>query len=381
MTTPDSEERRATGAWVLEGGGAGAPGAASASASASGEGDLRVTDDAVSFGPRSVEFLDVDEVRDEERVLSLSLWPSGTVRLSRLARRHETFVRALREARDRARLAGLLAHGIDAPVSFDGAVREPGPQRPARLLVYRTHLAVVPAVGDPYQVPFGSVSGVRHFEPDWDVVVDVEGTKHVFGMLARRTEAFARTLSEARDAQGRRLDEATGTPWFADGTPVAVPDAKEFDRLVASFTAPERADGAGKIVAKAGRENVRLGLVELLDPDGETLASPKPLPENTAFFLLARLGARTLLEILSGPAAATYIFEAPLDAVARDLRELHYRRRPLALTKAEETGPAGRPYRLALRRLEPLRRLRAATRARVIHTEGFPEALEKAISG
>lgn len=371
MTPAVPEERRATGAWELDG---------AAGGSASGEGALEIRDDGVSFGPNSVEFLDVDGLRDEERVLELALWPAGTVRLSRLARRHETFSRALRKARDRARLAGLLAHGIDAPEAFDGSVREPGPERDALLLVYRTHLAVVPASGDPWQVPLGAISSVKRYEPAWDVVVEASGTRLVFGRLARRTEAFARELAAAWEAQGRRLAEATGTPWFSDGTAVPVPDPRELDRLVASFAAPERAEGAARIVAAAGKERVRLGFVELLDPDAEGLASPEPLPPNTACFLLAPLGSRSLLELLSGPAAATYLFDAPIDAVSADLREIHFRRRPLALSGAETTGPAGRPYRLALRRLAPLARLRAATRARLVHTEGWTQALERAIS-
>jgi hypothetical protein len=370
MTSPDSEERRATGAWTLEGTGA----------DGSGEGQLLVTDDAVSVGPRSVEFLDVDEVRDEERVLTLSLWPKGTLRLSLLARRHETFSRVLREARGRARLAGLLAHGIDAPVPFNGAVREPGPEREARLLIYRTHLAVIPSTGDPWQIPLGGVSSIQFVESDWNVVVEAAGKTVVFGRLARMTEAFARELTAVRQAQGLRLSEATGAPGFADGVALGIPDEREFDRLVSSFAAPERVEGAARIVAAAGREKVRLGFVELLDPDAEGLAPKMPLPANVAFFLLAQFGNRTLLELLSGPAAATYLFEAQLADVASDLCELHYRRRPLALTEAETTGPAGRPYRLAFRRLAPLQRLRAATRARLVHSESWGAALEKAIS-
>lgn len=370
MTSPDSEERRATGEWALEG----------SAGDGSGEGEIRVTDDAVAFGPRSVEFLDADDVRDEERVLTLSLWPKGTLRIFHLGRRHETFSRALREARDSARLAGLLAHGIDAPAVFEGVVREPGPERESRLLLYRTHLAVIPSTGDPWQLPLGTISMIQFVEPTWDIVVQAAGRKVVFGHLARKTEAFEKELTAARDAQGRRLAEATGAPGFTDGMAVAVPDQQEFDRLIASFAAPERAEGAARIVAAAGRERVRLGFVELLDPDAEGLAPKEPLPANTALFLLAEFGKKTLLELLSGPSAATYLFEAPIEAVAHDLCELHYRRRPLALTEAETTGPAGRPYRLALRRLAPLQRLRAATRARLVHAESWGKALENAIS-
>ena len=42
-----------------------------------------------------------------------------------------------------------------------------------------------------------------------------------------------------------------------------------------------------------------------------------------------------MLEILAGPSAATYVFEAPIEDVNRDLQLLHFRRGALALTEAE----------------------------------------------
>ncbi|MGZ6970433.1 MAG: hypothetical protein ACXVID_02075, partial [Thermoanaerobaculia bacterium] len=93
------ETRRATGRW--ERCGAGAP--------ASGEGPLEISDDGVTAGPVAVEFLDADALTEADRVLTLDLFPEGSLRLSMLGRRHETFAAALGEARDRVRLAGLLA--------------------------------------------------------------------------------------------------------------------------------------------------------------------------------------------------------------------------------------------------------------------------------
>src|ERR1017187_2005015 len=84
------ETRGATGRW--ERSGAGAP--------ASGEGPLGISDDGVTAGPVAVEFLDVDTLTDADRVLTLGLFPEGSLRLSMLARRHETFAAGLGEARD-----------------------------------------------------------------------------------------------------------------------------------------------------------------------------------------------------------------------------------------------------------------------------------------
>ena len=347
----------------------------------SGEGEALVDDDGVSVGGIRIEFLDADLFIDERRVLTLGLHPSGQLQLSMLARRHETFGRALAEARDAARVRGLLAHGLGEPERFDGALLEPGPGRDARLLVWPTHVTVVPAGSDPFQIPLGSVAEVRFVEGTWEVALETgAGTFH-FGRLARRTDAFARAVRNARSRMLERCARASGTALFADGRPVPARDlGTDFERLLDSFSAPERIDGAREIVKSAGRDSCALGLAELLDPDEEGLAAKEVLPENTAAFLLAQAGALVVLELLSGPSAATYVFRGTPAAIAHDLAEIHFRRRSLALTDTESRGSAGRPYRLALRSLEPLKRLRAATAARVIHTEGWGEALSKALA-
>jgi hypothetical protein len=363
------ETRRATGRW--ERSGPGDP--------ASGEGPLEITDDGLTAGPVAVEFLDVEALADADRVLTLGLFPQGSLRLSLLARRHETFAAALSEARDRARLAGLLAHGVTVPEAFAGTLRADG--REARFLVFPTHVAVVPKTGDPFQIPYGDVTAVSFEEAAWAVVLETSSGPVAFGGLARQTDAFQRAVANARDAQARRLEAIAGTPAFADGRGVAAEALPEFDRLLEAWTAPERAECAAAILAAADRRTTRIGLVELLDPDGESLSAGAPLPQNVAAFLLAEVRGKVVLEILSGPSAATYVFKGDVEAINRDLQQLHFRRRPLALSEKEAVGEAGRPYRLALRKLEPLKRLRAAITARLLHTEGWADAFTKAGCG
>lgn len=339
-----------------------------------------VDDQGLSAGGIHVEWLDVDGLLDAERVLTLTLWPSGTLRLSMLGRRHETFARALGGARDAARVRGLLAHGLGTPAAFDGSCALDGSVVGARLLVYATHVTAVPEGRDPFQIPFGAVADVR-FDPDEHrVVVTAAEGAHAFGHLARRTEAFARALGTARDDQARRLAEASGTSAFADGLGVPAGDLPDFDRHLAAFTAPERGASADEVLARADREGTRLGLVELLDPDEESLAAKSPLPANVAAFLLVPVGDRVVLELLSGPPAATYVFRGEAAAVNRDLQAIHFRRGALALTERDAEGEAGRPHRLALRRLEPLRRLRTALVARVLHSEGWKAGLARALA-
>ena len=149
--------------------------------------------------------------------------------------------------------------------------------------------------------------------------------------------------------------------------------------MVERYTAPSRAACAETLIA-AATDDARIGFVQLLDPDGETLAPPSPLPERWGAFLLVPIGGLTALEIVAGPAAATYVLRAPIDEVNRDLQLMHFRRAPLALTEEQAIPTATHPHRLALRRLEPLRRLRACTVGRLVHNEGWEEALRRVIS-
>ena len=368
-----SEERKATGSWALDG----------SAGAGSGDGALEVGDSALSAGGTSVEYLDVDSIADAERVVTLSLFPTGTVRLSQLGRRHETFVAALRAAWDAARTAGVLAHGITAPQVFPGTLRRPPPEREAAFLVHPTHVAVVPREGEVEQVPLGAVQAIRFDQERWTVTLDLQDTPDgpfEFGQLARQTDPFFRAVSGAREAQARRLSEISGTGFFTDGGGVPASKLPGFGRLLESWAAPERLEGAKALLAKGSRAETRIGLVDLLDPDEEGLAAKVALPGNLAAFLLVPVGGNVVLEVLSGPSAATYLFRGGIEGINRDLQAIHFRRRALSLSPAEAEGSAGRPYRLAFRKLEPLKRLRGATAARVVHSEGWIGAIGKALS-
>jgi len=91
------------------------------------------------------------------------------------------------------------------------------------------------------------------------------------------------------------------------------------------------------------------------------------------------VGGLTALEILAGPSAAPYVFKEGIEGMTRDLQLLHFRRAPLALPPEQAEVTPANPHRLALRRLEPLQRLRACTTARLIHNEGWAEALGAAL--
>jgi hypothetical protein len=322
-----SIERKATGSWSLD----------RPPESFSGDGALEVGETGVAAGATNMEYLDIDSITDADRVITLGLFPSGTLRM-------------------------------------------PLPERDAAFLVYPTHVTVVPRQGDVVQLPFGAVEAIAFDGERWTVTMEAPGGAFVFGQLARQTDPFLRAVSGAREAQARRLSEISGTGLFTDGGGVTASKFDAFDRLLESWCAPERLEGAKTLLGKGERSAARIGLVDLLDPDEQGLAAKVALPGNVAAFLLVPFAGKVATEILSGPSAATYLFRGGIDEVNRDLQALHFRRRPLASSAEEEKGSPGRPYRLALRKLEPLKRLRAATTARVIHSEGWSERLEKVVA-
>jgi hypothetical protein len=346
-----------------------------------GDAEAVIGDAALTVGPVTVEYLDADTFAAADYRLTLGLWPDGSLALSQLGRRFDTFVAQLRRIRSQARVAGLLAHGIAMPEVFDGALLQAGAEpAPAQFQVYDTHVTVVPEAGDPFQLPHGALTAITTTDDPPAVLLGTATGRVAAGRLARRRDAFFRAVSERREGQQALLAELTGQPGFADGLALARSRVPAFDRLVERSTSPDRAPCAAALLGAARGGEPHLGFVQLLDPDAEALQSPAALPEHWASFLLVPVGPLVVLEILAGPGAATYVFEGALEAVNRDLQLLHFRRGALALSGKEAEPAPGNPWRLALRKLEPLRRLRAATCARLIHNEGWDAALAKALA-
>ena len=348
--------------------------------SAHGSAEAVIGDDDVRVGPVTLAFLDADALHVADYRIQLDCWPTGTLVLSRLGRRFDTFAAELRATRNQARIAGLLAHGITIPEVFTGAVLDEGSARTVECQVFQTHVTFVPAEDDPWQIPLGGLTAVDVSEEPPSVRLHGPGGAcTVVGQLARQRDEFLRAVNRQRDAQGQLLTALTGSTVFADGLGVARSQLPAFDALLTQWSAPSRAACAAELLSQRGAGEPRFGFVQLLDPDSELLEPPTALPRHWASFLLVPVNSLTALEILSGPSAATYVFEAPIHQVNLDLQLLHFRRAALALADSSLL-PALNPHRLALRRLAPLQRLRAATRARIIHTEGWSDALEQALS-
>jgi hypothetical protein len=197
--------------------------------------------------------------------------------------------------------------------------------------------------------------------------------------LGRQRDAVIRAVTAARDLQARTLEGYTRRDGFADGQGVRRDSLDGFEYLLERSCSAERLDGAKTLLALAAGGEPRLGYVQLLDPDSDPVRARAPLPEHWASFLLVPVGPRVVLEILAGPSAATYVFEGDIADINRDLQQLHFRRAQLALTDEQAALTPDNPNRLALRKLEPLKRLRAATRARVIHSDAWRDAINAAV--
>ena len=341
-----------------------------------GEAEAVIGDDDLRVGPVTVAFLDADAVRVADYRIEIDCWPSGRLVLTRLGRRYDTFAAELLGSRNRARVAGLLAHGITLPEVFEGALLENGTARAASCQVYQTHVTIVPADSDPWQLPLGTLQAlVPQEDPPAIVFLARNGARTTVGRLARRRDEFHRAVAERWRAQAELLSAFAGSNDFADGLGVERGHVGEFNSLVKRWSAPARAESAAALVDLVRGGEPRIGLAQLLDPDADPLEAPAALPVHWASFLLVPAGPLTVLEILAGPSAATYVFGLAIDQVNQDLQALHFRRQALALQgSAAELTPQN-PARLALRKLEPLIRLRGAIRARIVHNEGWAEAV------
>ena len=343
----------------------------------SGEAEALVGDDALSVGPVTVSWLDADRLTAADYRLELHLWPEGRLVLRQLGRRFDTFTQELRRVRNQARVAGMLAHGITMPRVYEGAVFAPE-VRAAELQVYDTHVTVVPGDDDPWQVPLGAITSVREEPEPPGITLVTRESLTTLGRLARQRDACRAAIVDRRDAQRQLLGELTGEAGFSDGWGLLPTEVRDFNGLLERFAAPERVSCARTLLA-ATTADARIGFVQLLDPDREGLQSAAALPEHWAVFLLVPVGAGTVLEMLAGPSAATYVFRGEIDGVNRDLQLLHFRRAPLALTEEQAAISVDNPHRLALRKLDPLKRLRSAIVARIVHTERWTDATRDAL--
>ncbi len=150
-----SELRRVPATWSLED---------DAQRAGRGSAEAVIDDAGLSVAPVRVAFLDSDSLDIRPHEIEIALWPAGRLKLSGLGRRFETFSTALRKARNQARVAGLLAHAPSLPQTFEAEPIAAGSGSPVEVHVYPTHVTLVPAAADPWQLPLGALRHVTACE-------------------------------------------------------------------------------------------------------------------------------------------------------------------------------------------------------------------------
>src|SRR5207248_3736454 len=196
-----------------------------------GRAEAVIGDDGLSVGPVALSFLDADALRAANYRIEIDCWPAGRLTLDQLGRRFDTFLLELSRARNRARVRCVLAHGVTMPVTFTGALLD-ATVRPADFQIYDTHVTVVPADADPYQIPMGALTDVTAQQDPPAVLLAADSTRTVVGHLARHRDAFLRAVTERRQTQAGVLAELTGLSCFADGLAVPRAEVAGFDDLV-----------------------------------------------------------------------------------------------------------------------------------------------------
>jgi len=252
------EQRHATPLWAVHG--------AAVQGPVQGRAQAIIDEEGLSIGPRRVAWIDTDRVAFGAYRIELALWPAGTLELSELGRRFESFSTELAAARNRARVAGLLAHGVVAPSVFAGEwVHDAGHDR-VEIQVYPTHVTIVPSNQDPVQIPLGALVSIDAPEDSPVVALSGSGLRVEFGRLGRQHEAFIRAVTAARDLQARILAAYTNRDVFSDGQGVPRASIEGFEYLLERSCSPVRLDGAKELLAISAGGEPRLGFAQLLDP-------------------------------------------------------------------------------------------------------------------
>ncbi len=202
------DTRRAGTSWALED--------AAGRRIQAGQSEAVIDDEGLGVGTARIAFVDADALHAVDYRVELDLWPAGRLVLTELGRRFESFARALRQARNQARIAGLLTHAPSTPEVFEGALLAPQPSGPIELQVYSTHITIVSADADPWQVPLGALDDVTAGGDDPPSVVLKTGAGNIaIGRLARRRDAFQAAVSAQRNAHAQLLATYTNRSAFA----------------------------------------------------------------------------------------------------------------------------------------------------------------------
>ena len=281
-------------------------------------------------GTIAVSWLDADVVREADHLVTI-----GQLSLTHLGAGFDRFCNELREARGRVRRPALLqATGdpLDSYVARDGDTL-------VDVHLFQGSLVVEPRGGGTTSVPLSSIVDVTR--DGWTITI----RQRVFDPVVirgvgQRTDELLADLNGARELAG-------DNGWAASGQTVSGSRAEEVALL---------ADLAG--------DRLRGGTW--------TDAGQEPMP-----FVLAPVGDLVAVEATDADDRATYIFRVDdVERLNAVLVLTTFRREVYSLPDDQ----LGR-WATAVRVLEPVRWLRGALAARVIHDESWPDKIRAALTG
>ncbi len=384
---------------------------------AAGDAGARLGEDSISIMPEGgtalhVSYRDIVGLRAADYALVLRLASGEELRLSRLGRDYEDFVRQLARRRGELILADMLVQerplrqGVAARYSLrarDGA-EESGE---AELRLYETTLVLLPGAGDPLRLPYGNMAEVR--EADYAIeILDEAGGGVVLSMLGREFEPFVKALGERL----REMELRTQVLLKELAPEAGISTLARASRLMREGRAVRVGDLEGELPGLWEELESRLELVGLKDEYEQLKAMAREggmrigikrglMGELTAEYLwfLAPIyasdprlpGNALAMEAASsrGGGRATYFFRLlgreeyrearDMEALDRRADELasalndclqavNFRREPIYLEEERLREPRYARYRHALRRLPELRMLRDLFIGRVFHS-------------
>jgi len=180
---------------------------------------VEVADESVTLVPDSgspitLEYLDLDDVWDEDYTLHLTDFAWRRYDLSMLGKAYGQVLADVRRLRNDKLQHDLLLTGVNLQDTFPQARYFPasgGEPVVCELRVFEDLMVVVPERGVMWGVPYSFVEEVRFDEDLYQthVLVD-DGAEHVFGMMGKRSQEFVKELKRNLDALAARTARTLG---------------------------------------------------------------------------------------------------------------------------------------------------------------------------
>lgn len=368
--------------------------------------------------PFRLDFDDMDAVSAEGDLgITLALAGGLKLRLSKLGTRRDALLRELRAAWREHAVDRLRLGEATSPVRFDADVTRGGQTSPAEVRVYSTRITVLPERGEPFAQTLGSVTGVVFDDASYAVNFTAPDGDWSAGKLGKQTQPFQRLIEERRGALHTRGGKALAQllPGYDSLTlrrigallpDAAVASASALDAIKpgtfgalakAAAATPALQKSLAELQKRAASGESAVCIAESRSPSDTEAEEPEPQPEGdepaeaippnpalegrTIGLVFPLAGGKVLAVEVGGHAGkATYLFRAngttPKQLLA-DWAQLDFKREPIYLAEDKLcSGPHG-SWRMALRRSEPLQRLRAAYLGRLAHGANWSANLDK----